>query len=1705
MPQFQLTAPDGRMVTVEGAEPPSDADADEIFAGIPAKAEKPPLASMEGLFGGVDGIDKWLGPADSGALNASLANSTDAKAAKIRAANVAFMAGQYGVDAGEVAAKLPVYRHNYAKDVLGIAEPLDDNAFYAKVGAHITTEKAQGQMLGQLAGTLFDAARTGAPFTKTYEAFREANLENAGYVKGRDEYYRQVAQNQWAFFRTNAIRLSAPIERLSAHMQSFKGKRAYEGDAATIAEREDIITMLAGLSEQDREIVMDFASGAASAQTDAQKEEGFASKLGSKFSRGVGAFTQSLLDVTERTTGGVIDAIDNVEEGRPAIEQMERPKGGVDFLTKSQGPIAKDLKFTGKLGPVESVIADRQRIERGITQRIIGEVDPLRAGGWLSQGILDAAESMPRMMASLSGPGIALNLAATKQDIRGRYEDQGLSAGDADMLSNIAAVPYVALDFVSAKMAFRGKLPGLERFLTAPVASAGRLAGRAAFVAGAQTVEQFGQEVLQDLTEPAVQSVASALSESVPEVNWTEQLSFLKASAPETLAAVLPLVLIGTGTATFKDRAYGREYLKNREALRAVGFSEEVATEIIEAPTPEQAGAIMRQGWEERKVGPEQQEFVKELNGRAIAQREEMGYQFSDAQKALLEKYPTEFNSIPPNQIPVEIQKADGTVYPAVMGGYWELGDQDFRPSIGRYLDGSWSHGMPREGETILTPLPTPMQWQAGVRDASDVEQVSAEQVQPAQETDIGIPTSEAVQPAIEVKPVVTKVPDVGYVVTDKNTGAPLGSAPTAEGAAQIVQDVKAEMSMDGSPTATKNAVTDAERVKRGLPKAMAAGKREFGEVWDQATRIIDQNANAGDQLVKVLEQRPRATTDLENAILLHRQIELQNEFDKLAAEQQAAQQSGDEGDIARTNEALKEVSDKLLQLYTVERTAGTETGRGLAARRMLANENYSLARMVTQRRVANEGRELTKKQLAETEKFQQKIAALEKELADYKERLTEEQAAKPARERKDKPPKPREPREPRQQGKAMAFLSKQATEARARLKERLMNVNSGVDPTVIADLAIVGAEYVAKGVRDFSKWSAAMVKEFGDRLTPFLAEIYDRAKEIKKLQDIEARADARIAELERQIRDEEVFTKTRKVATSPEIEAKRAKIAELTERRDNIRELIQPTQQPEKAVREAMTPAQKESARLDREIERIEKQIAERAPFTATRKEGEKADVNEGKRRLLELLKTQRENLRAELQTPADPATPEEKRLKSFKTRAENAIAELERRLEENDFSERPKPSPLELDDRARLLESRLELAKLEYEQALERDKYERLSPAAKLGVQAMAVYDSGRNLMTTGELSFILRQGLLAAASRPKNAIAALPDTFKALLADRETAHAINLKTLDDPLANTARAAGLFLPKQGAVLKKQEEMMMGRWAETLSIKNIPVLKDIPGVNKIPLVAEFNQAATTYLNRLRLDSWKAIRESIPVPTAKTDKDIAAYVNHATGRGTGRILDNNAVFLGRTFFSARYLASRFQYFAGASVWRADPAARKALAKEYARTLVGLGVYYGLIAGSYALFRDDDEGDEPEVTLDPRSSDFGKIRFGDKRIDPLAGLSQAIVFTSRTITQTTVNREGGERAFTSRDAVFFFRTKANPVLGTFWDLSPMVRGESPEDIMGRESTVMKELLDLIYPITYADMVDALKNQDVEEGTADVLMMFLGLGIQNADKP
>lgn len=369
--------------------------------------------------------------------------------------------------------------------------------------------------------------------------------------------------------------------------------------------------------------------------------------------------------------------------------------------------------------------------------------------------------------------------------------------------------------------------------------------------------------------------------------------------------------------------------------------------------------------------------------------------------------------------------------------------------------------------------------------------------------------------------------------------------------------------------------------------------------------------------------------------------------------------------------------------------------------------------------------------------------------------------------------------------------------------------------------------------------------------------------------------------------------------------------------------------------------------------------------------------------------------------------------------------------------------------------------------------------------------VFDFARLMQTTGEFSLVLRQGGPFALAHPVKTVEFVTEMLHAF-ADESYSAKLNHQILNRHNAPIAARAGLHMaPIDGVVgLSEMEEAFMSHWA-----------------TRVPVVRNFTRAGATFLNLIRSYHFDVQYDSLLNKDSATEEQveiIANGINVFTGRGNLYAAEKHAVLMNRVFYAPKYVSSRFELLTGQPIiynWRAHaPEARKLIAIEYARYAVGLASVYALavMAGG-------------ELDWNPLSSDFGKIRFGKTRIDPLSGLSQVTVILARTITGAKTT--GGGKTVATRpfwtlaedkkvpygsDNTFdvvarFVRGKFSPLFATPVDLA------TGTDVIGQEVTVLGELRDLTIPLTWNDIIDVMVEQGIPKGTAMSITAMFGMGM------
>jgi hypothetical protein len=225
------------------------------------------------------------------------------------------------------------------------------------------------------------------------------------------------------------------------------------------------------------------------------------------------------------------------------------------------------------------------------------------------------------------------------------------------------------------------------------------------------------------------------------------------------------------------------------------------------------------------------------------------------------------------------------------------------------------------------------------------------------------------------------------------------------------------------------------------------------------------------------------------------------------------------------------------------------------------------------------------------------------------------------------------------------------------------------------------------------------------------------------------------------------------------------------------------------------------------------------------------------------------------------------------------------------------------------------------------------------------------------------------------------------------------------------------------------------------------------------------------------------------VVTPEEAKAIANFVNVATGRGDMGAAAQAAVGLNTFFFAPRLVLSRFQILAGQPLYRGSFRTRMLVAKEYARFLAGAGVVYAL--GQAA-------GAEP-IVLNSESPDFLKIKFGNTRLDPLAGLAQTARFSAnegaafkRFITQS---KEKVPPSHQGDQVLFrFLRTKFSPIFGG------LVNAIAGKDVVGNKVTPGSVAQGMVVPMSFGDIYKAMQEQGVTKGAALGILALFGMGLQ-----
>lgn len=456
------------------------------------------------------------------------------------------------------------------------------------------------------------------------------------------------------------------------------------------------------------------------------------------------------------------------------------------------------------------------------------------------------------------------------------------------------------------------------------------------------------------------------------------------------------------------------------------------------------------------------------------------------------------------------------------------------------------------------------------------------------------------------------------------------------------------------------------------------------------------------------------------------------------------------------------------------------------------------------------------------------------------------------------------------------------------------------------------------------------------------------------------------------------------------------------------------------------------------------------------------------------------------------DSITKNESRLSSFKKRTQAKINEIRGKVETKDFTKK-KPTPLKLDEEGIELKDALRKAKYDWDHAVELDRLEQRTQMEKTRDAFTNVINLPRSVMASLDYSAPLRQGLVLGVNNPGIAARAFAEMFRQSWSQQRFDRWISdLK--ESPQYQVMKESGLYISDPNtAKLSAKEEQFMSNLADK-----------IPVVGR--LIKGSERAYVGYLNKLRADVFAKTAEQFENDgkTVENNKKLyealGTYINATTGRGDLGKFENSAQVLNSLFFSPRLIASRIRLLTN---W-ANPVWYNNTPKEV-RVMYAKDMLRFIAVGTTLLALASAGGGD--VEKDPRSSDFGKIRVGDKRWDIWGGFQQFAKFFSQMATgerKSTrdksirkINGEGFKGESRADLVLNMMRSKLSPLPSVAWNLA------EGENMVGEEFT-WKDVPGSFLPLLAADVVRATNKDGIPGMLGTGVPGVFGVGVQDFSK-
>jgi len=494
----------------------------------------------------------------------------------------------------------------------------DDEKLYDLIHQDATKRKDRRQLGRDLTAAAFDDAMLPSDKAPGYAAFREKLKTHAGYSAEKEADY---AEAWYQTRRAAAEKVDEFREPLVQVWRAFKT----DGDVTAAA-----FDAYAKLTMEQRPAFMDALAIRAQALP-VEERSTFWANMGKATTRSTSDFYRNAAE--SATSMGLAQPTD------PGVGIADAVFGGTAYTASESGRKLAASNFQ----QARNFAADVRRVARE-------DYDPLKSafgdgegkpGFWeniayQSPGVVST--SMTMAVPVLGMPLMALSMEGQAYEgLRGRMMASGLddatATSYAEGLAPFVALPQVALEKAGFALWSR-KLPGVSKVIDKLGDQIANRALRFATKTGTIGVAETGIELVQDVTEYAVQDLGHALAEDIPDVDWGKELQGTWATAPEIFFTMLPLAILGAAGGLSQESRHAAFARATPTQLQALGINTDGIAAISAANGPASLASAVDSAMASRDPNsPEAVAAVGALKLQLDTQRqartklEELGYQ----------------------------------------------------------------------------------------------------------------------------------------------------------------------------------------------------------------------------------------------------------------------------------------------------------------------------------------------------------------------------------------------------------------------------------------------------------------------------------------------------------------------------------------------------------------------------------------------------------------------------------------------------------------------------------------------------------------------------------------------------------------------------------------------------------------------------------------------------------------------------------------------------------------------------------------------------------------------------------------------------------------------------------------------------------------------------------------------------------------------